>query len=92
MLHPLPLGPTGYGNSPYQSMSSFAGNAMLVSPGTLVSDELLAAKDCEASFPSDVVDYDAVVPFKIRLLERAWKSFRAGCRQDLRPEYDQFCA
>ena len=88
----LPLGPTGYGNSPYQSMSSFAGNAMLVSPGSLVSDELLAAKDCEASFPSDVVDYDAVVPFKIRLLERAWKNFRAGRRQDLRSEYDQFCA
>jgi 4-alpha-glucanotransferase len=88
----LPLGPTGYGNSPYQSMSSFAGNAMLVSPGSLVSDELLAAKDCEGSFPSDVVDYDAVVPFKIRLLERAWKNFRAGRRPDLRSEYDQFCA
>jgi len=87
----LPLGPTGYGNSPYQSMSSFAGNAMLVSPGSLVSDELLAAKDCEANFPSDVVDYDAVVPFKIRLLEKAWKNFRAGRRQDLRSEYDQFC-
>src|ERR1700745_2918487 len=79
----LPLGPTGYGNSPYQSMSSFAGNAMLVSPGSLVSDEVLAAKDCEASFPSDVVDYDAVVPFKIRLLERACENFKAGRRTDL---------
>jgi len=87
----LPLGPTGYGNSPYQEMSSFAGNAMLVSPGSLVSDELLAEKDCEASFPSDVVDYDAVVPFKMRLLERAWKNFKAGRRMDLRPEYDEFC-
>ena len=67
----LPLGPTGYGNSPYQSMSSFAGNAMLISPESLVSDELLAAKDCEASFPSDVVDYEAVIPFKIQLLDRA---------------------
>jgi 4-alpha-glucanotransferase len=88
----LPLGPTGYGNSPYQSMSSFAGNAMLISPGSLVSDELLAAKDCEASFPSNVVDYDGVVPFKIQLLETAWKNFKAGRRQDLRPEYDEFCA
>jgi 4-alpha-glucanotransferase len=88
----LPLGPTGYGNSPYQSMSSFAGNAMLISPGSLVSDELLDAKDCEASFPSDVVDYDGVVPFKMELLERAWKNFKAGQRADLQPEYDQFCA
>src|SRR2546426_9481399 len=41
----LPLGPTGYGNSPYQSMSSFAGNAVLISPACLFSDGLLAAKD-----------------------------------------------
>ena len=37
----LPLGPTGYGNSPYQPMSSFAGNEMLISPGSLISDGLL---------------------------------------------------
>ena len=88
----LPLGPTGYGNSPYQPMSSFAGNTMVISPGSLVADELLSTQDCEGSFPSDVVDYDAVVPFKVRLLERAWKNFNAGRRKDLRPEYDQFCA
>jgi len=87
----LPLGPTGYGNSPYQAMSSFAGNAMLISPESLVSDELLAAKDCEASFPSDLVDYDAVVPFKIQLLEKAWNSFKVGRRNDLLPQYDEFC-
>jgi 4-alpha-glucanotransferase len=88
----LPLGPTGYGDSPYQPMSSFAGNAMVVSPENLILDELLSAKDCEASFPSDVVDYDVVVPFKMQLLERAWKNFKAGRRKDLRAEYDQFCA
>jgi 4-alpha-glucanotransferase len=88
----LPLGPTGYGNSPYQSMSSYAGNAMLISPGSLMSDELVSAKDCESRFPSDEVDYDAVVPFKMRLLERAWKNFKAGRRMDLRPQYDEFCA
>src|SRR5271170_2525810 len=62
----LPLGPTGYGNSPYQPMSSFAGNAMLISPGCLISDGLIKAADCEVSFASDVVDYDAVIPFKNR--------------------------
>src|SRR6266704_2701211 len=51
----LPLGPTGYGNSPYQAMSSFAGNAMLISPATLISDGLLDTKDCESNFPSDRV-------------------------------------
>jgi len=88
----LPLGPTGYGNSPYQSMSSFAGNAMLISPGSLILDGLLSAKDCESDFPSDVVDYEAVIPFKIRLLETAWTKFKAGERKDLRPVYDEFCA
>jgi len=88
----LPLGPTGYGDSPYQPMSSFAGNTMVTSPESLVSDELLEAKDCEASFRSDIVDYDSVVPFKMRLLETAWNNFKAGRREDLRPEYDEFCA
>jgi 4-alpha-glucanotransferase len=73
-------------------MSSFAGNAMLISPGALVSDDLVAVKESESRFPSDVVDYDAVIPFKVQLLETAWKNFKAGQRNDLRPEYDEFCA
>jgi 4-alpha-glucanotransferase len=88
----LPLGPTGYGNSPYQPMSSFAGNAMLISPGSLILDGLLTAKDCDFHFPPDVVDYDAVIPFKNRLLETAWTSFKAAERKDLRPAFDEFCA
>src|SRR5215469_13042977 len=43
----LPLGPTGYGNSPYQSMSSFAANPALISPDSLVSEGLLKAADCQ---------------------------------------------
>jgi 4-alpha-glucanotransferase len=43
----LPLGPTGYGNSPYQSLSSFAGNGLLISPDWLIEDELLRPSDCE---------------------------------------------
>jgi 4-alpha-glucanotransferase len=87
----LPLGPTGYGNSPYQSMSSFAGNALLISPASLVSDGLLEATD-EPHFSADAVDYDSVIPFKERLLETAWVRFKAGERKDLRPAYDAFCA
>src|ERR1700722_10480055 len=49
----LPLGPTGYGNSPYQSLSSFAGNALLVSPDSLIADGLLRASDAVGSFLPD---------------------------------------
>jgi 4-alpha-glucanotransferase len=88
----LPLGPTGYGNSPYQALSSFAGNALLISPGSLISDGLLRPEDCENSFAPDVVDYDSVVPFKERLLQTAWNNFRTGERKDLGPAFDEFCA
>jgi 4-alpha-glucanotransferase len=88
----LPLGPTGYGNSPYQSLSSFAGNGPLISPQGLISDGLLNASDSASRFPSDLVDYDSVIPFKERLLEKAWTNFEAGERKDLRPAYQEFCA
>ena len=87
----LPLGPTGYGNSPYQSLSSFAGNGLLISPDWLIQDELLRASDCQArTFPQDKIDYSAVIPFKHGLFERAWANFSAGARADLRPAYEQF--
>ncbi len=86
----LPLGPTGYGNSPYQAMSSFAVNPALISPDSLISDGLLKKEDCQGTFPSGAVDYDAVIPFKDRLLETAWTNFNAGMRKDLRPAYDRF--
>jgi 4-alpha-glucanotransferase len=61
----LPLGPTGYANSPYQALSSFAGNWLLISPDALIEDGLLRASDCEGvSLPQEFVDYDAVIPFK----------------------------
>jgi 4-alpha-glucanotransferase len=88
----LPLGPTGYGNSPYQSLSSFAGNDLLISPEFLIADGLLRSSDCEAHFASDAVDYEAVIPFKHRMLEKVWRNFSAGERKDLRPAYQQFCA
>ena len=90
----LPLGPTGYGNSPYQSQSSFAGNALLISPDSLISDDLLQASESQVHFSADVVGYDSVIPFKQRLLETAWANFQAGepRDKDLRPAYDEFCA
>lgn len=86
----LPLVPTGYGNSPYQPISSFAANPTLISPDSLISEGLLKTEDCQAKFASDAVDYDVVVPFKNRLLEMAWANFRAGASRCLRPDYDEF--
>src|SRR5271166_1446925 len=86
------LGPTGYGNSPYQSLSSFAGNELLISPDGLIEDGLLRAGDCEGrSFSASAIDYQAVIAFKRRILEAAWSNFRAGACGDLRPAYEQFC-
>ena len=87
----LPLGPTGYGNSPYQCLSSFVGNGLLISPELLIQDGLLKADDCQGAFSSTTIDYDVVIPFKHRLLETAWTRFRAGARKDLVPAYEEFC-
>ena len=82
----LPLGPTGYGNSPYQPLSSFAGNEFLISPDWLVEDGLLRKDDCEGcNFPPGEIDYDAVFEFKRRLIRKAWANFagaprRSSCR------------
>lgn len=86
----LPLGPTGYGNSPYQPLSSFAGNELLVSPDWLVEDGLLRDDDCEAGFAPNEIDYEAVIPYKRRLLKTAWANFAAGARSDLRADYERF--
>jgi 4-alpha-glucanotransferase len=90
----LPLGPTGYGNSPYQSLSSFAGNGVLISPDGLIEEGLLRPSDCDEgrSFAKNAVDYDVVIPFKHKLLEKAWATFSATPRSALRQDYDQFCA
>src|SRR5580698_443492 len=90
----LPLGPTGYGNSPYQSMSSFAGNELLISPGSLISDGLIQTSDAESRFSADVVDYASVIPFKRRLLETAWANFQGRDRRNnqLWSAYEAFCA
>src|SRR5438477_11589172 len=88
----LPLGPTGYGNSPYQSLSSFAGNGLLISPDWLIQDGLLRPSDCMApSFSPSTVDYNTVIPFKHRLLEKAWTNFVTAWSAELRVAFEQFC-
>jgi 4-alpha-glucanotransferase len=90
----LPLGPTGYGNSPYQALSSFAGNGLLVSPHLLIDDALLSSEDCEEgrTFPKDSVDFERVIAFKHRLLARAWSNFSSSSQPALRSEFEQYCS
>ncbi len=80
----LPLGPTGYGNSPYQSHSSFAGNPLLISPELLAEDGWLTPDDWrdDPDPPGDRVDFDAVSEAKTVLLSAAYKRFRSAERPD----------
>jgi 4-alpha-glucanotransferase len=87
----LPLGPTGYGNSPYQPVSSFAGNTLFISPDWLIEDGFVGPSDCQhLPFSAADVDYDAVIPFKYKLLKKARDRFLAGARTDLRSAYERF--
>jgi 4-alpha-glucanotransferase len=88
----LPLGPTGYGNSPYQALSSFAGNTLIISPELLQQDGLLEAEDELVSFDNCAVDYESVIPFKRWLLEMAWARFQKAIVPELQVEYEEFCA
>jgi 4-alpha-glucanotransferase len=88
----LPLGPTGYGDSPYQSFSAFAGNPNLISPELLVREGLLNTVDCAGeNWPADQVDYERVIPYKAALTVRAWENFQAGRAPTLRPAFEEFC-
>jgi 4-alpha-glucanotransferase len=87
----LPLGPTGYGDSPYQCFSAMAGNPYLISPTNLLEIGLLDRVDIPpVSFPDDHVDYGPVIQFKLSLLERAWQNFNGGLAPELRGPYDDF--
>jgi 4-alpha-glucanotransferase len=74
----LPLGPTGYGDSPYQTFSSFAGNPLLISPEDLVKQDLLHPDDIEGKpeFNIQAVDYGEVIYWKLDLLGRSFLRFQ----------------
>jgi 4-alpha-glucanotransferase len=87
----LPVGPTGFGDSPYQSFSTFAGNLNLLSPDWLVRDGLLSHDDVRGhTLPGGPVDYEAATRFKLGLARLAWDHFRAGWAGYLRDPFDGF--
>jgi 4-alpha-glucanotransferase len=74
----LPLGPTGYADSPYQSFSAMAGNPYLVSPEVLYEDGLITKKSMEShpDFSTTKVDYGALIPWKVDLLQQAYRKHK----------------
>jgi 4-alpha-glucanotransferase len=88
----LPLGPTGYGDSPYQCFSAFAGNPFLISPDRLVHDGLLKGSELGGvDFPAERVQFETVIPYKLRVTARAWENFRGGAARALAGPFEQFC-
>ncbi len=89
----LPLNPTGYGDSPYQCFSAFAGNPVLLSLERLRDAGLLDASDLARSpaFPEDSVDYGRVIEFKLEALRRAAQAFLGDGSPADRAAFQSFC-
>ncbi len=90
----LPLGPTGYGNSPYQPLSSFAGNELLIAPDDLIELGLVDEDETAAllALPGDRVDFDRLIPRKNAVLDLAAARFSSRASAALQLEYSRFIA
>ncbi len=89
----LPINPTGYGNSPYMSFSSIAGNHLLISPDILLENGILSQEDLEyvPNFPLDQVDFEKVIAWKMPLLQKAAQNFAQVATPIQRQEFEGFC-
>lgn len=90
----LPLGPVGFGNSPYQSLSAFAGESLLIDLERIARAGLLSQKDLEAApeFSAGTVDYERVRAWKLPLLSQAARNFFASTSPADRQLFDEFCS
>jgi 4-alpha-glucanotransferase len=89
----LPLGQTGFGDSPYQCFSAFAGNVYLISLEKLVEDGFLTKKDLAnvPSFSSNKVEFGKVIEYKLSILEKAFENFRKTENEQIAQEFRTFC-
>ena len=89
----LPLGQTGYGDSPYQCFSAFAGNVYLISLEKLMEDGFLIQKDLSnvPKFPTDKIDFGKVIEYKLQLLRKAFENFRKTDDEQIAQEFRTFC-
>lgn len=88
----LPLGPTGYGDSPYQSFSSFAGQPLVISIDILMEWKLLTPADFSYREWEEVcVDYGELIPYKMDILKKAFANFQQLPETDeLKKTYHKF--
>ncbi len=88
----LPLGPTGYGDSPYQCYSAFAGNPLLIDLEALAQEGFLSEDDLRESpsLPDQYVDYGKVTETKFFLLKKAFMNFRNNASPPAKEEYEKF--
>lgn len=89
----LPLGPTGFGDSPYQAFSAFAGQPLIISPEKLAELELLSKEDLKdiPEWDRDHVDYGPLIVYKTGLLKKAYSRFRHTPIILLLDEFRAFC-
>jgi 4-alpha-glucanotransferase len=89
----LPLGPTGYCNSPYQCLSVFAGNPLLVNLERLVEDGFLESADLEKAppLPKNRVDCGSVIKFKMPLLKKSFETFVGKATRREQKQFKVFC-
>jgi 4-alpha-glucanotransferase len=88
----LPTGPTAFGDSPYQPLSTFAGNELLIDTATLIRAGLLTSLEADSllPLPSEVVDYGSLIPKKNALLNRAAGRFDAQASSEIKSDFDRF--
>ena len=88
----LPLGPTGYGDSPYACYSAFAGNTLLISPEKLFAEGLLAKSDLDAipALPTERVDFGFVHKAREIVLAKAFASYQRTTDTELRSAFETF--
>ena len=96
----LPLGPTSYGDSPYQSFSTFAGNPYFIDIDALIENGWLTRKDadrCDFGSSQEYVDYDKMYRSRFELLRKAYVNSGLSeksthrAKEELRLDYEQFC-
>ena len=90
----LPLGPTGYADSPYQSFSAFAGNPLMISPEYLERDGYLPAKAVAEvpEFPEKKIDFGRVIDYKEQLLKQAFQHFEKSNELSHLDKFEAFVA
>lgn len=88
----LPIGHTSFGDSPYQSFSTFAGNPLLISPDELIKEGYLSPGDISLiNFPANRVSYGEVIKYKTDIYKKAYMAFKEKASKKQLSAYKKFC-